>query len=74
MTNLPPPGLGAYTGMTPNQVRYILLNADRIAKRRRDPAVTFTLEVFGTGMTVAYNLCRHAGFKPDLPIKEQRTC
>ena len=68
---LPAPGLGNYEDMTAQQVRYILLNADRIAKRRRDPADAFASQLFGTGSTVGRNLSSFAGFNPDLPIGKQ---
>ena len=66
------PGLGAFAGMTSQQVRQIILNADRIARRRRDPAWVFVGNLFGVGSTVAMNLCYHAGIDPDLKVSAAR--
>lgn len=65
------PGLGSFAGMSGLQIRLVLRNADRLAKRKRDPAWAFAIDVFGVGSTVAFNLCRHAGIDPTLPISKQ---
>lgn len=56
--------LGAFSGMTPTQVRLILINAHRIARRKSDPAWALAMELFGVGSTVARNLCVFAGIDP----------
>lgn len=69
---LTPIGIGHFEGMTPQQVRQIILNAERIAKRKRDPAWVFVSNLFGTGSTVAMNLCEYAGIAPDLKVSAAR--
>lgn len=69
---LKPPGLGYFEGMKPGQVKQIVLNAERIAKRKRDPAWVFVHNLFGVGSTVAMNLCYHAGIDPDLKVSAAR--
>lgn len=56
--------LGAFSGMTPTQIRLILINAHRIARRKSDPAWAFAMELFGVGSTVARHLCVFAGIDP----------
>lgn len=66
------PGLGFFEGMKPRQVLQIILNAERLAKRKRDPAWVFVHDLFAVGSTVAFNLCRHAGIDPDLTVAAAR--